>query len=67
MGLVEVITLLLGLSGFGLQPNPKAPTPDASLQYAIPDADVVVHVDAASLVPGNYAQLTKLACRPLKT
>lgn len=63
-GIVEVITLLLGLSGFGLQQNPKAPTPDAALQYAIADADVVVHVDAASLIPGNYAQLTKLADQP---
>lgn len=63
-GIVEVITLLLGLSGFGLQPNPKAPTPDAALQYAIPDADLVVHVDAASLIPGNYAQLVKLADQP---
>lgn len=63
-GLVEVITLLLGLSGFGLQQNPKPATPDAALQYAIADADVVVHVDAASLVPGNYAKLVRLADQP---
>ena len=29
-GIIEVIALLLGLSGFGLQNNPKAPTPDAA-------------------------------------
>lgn len=64
MGIVEIIALLLGLAGFGLQPNPKAPTPDQSLQYAMPDADVVIHVDAQSLIPGNYKLLTNLANQP---
>jgi len=63
-GIVDVITLLLGLSGFGLQNNPKPPTVDASLQYAIPEADVVFHVDAASIIPGNYKKLTELADNP---
>jgi hypothetical protein len=63
-GIVDVITLLLGLSGFGLAPNPKAPTPDASLEYAIPDPDIVVHLDAASLIPGNYKKLVELADQP---
>src|SRR4051812_49341433 len=63
-GIVDVITLLLGLSGFGLQPNPKPPTPEASLQYAIADADVVVHFDAASVIPGNYRKLTELGDNP---
>ncbi len=60
-GIVDVITLLLGLSGFGLAPNPRAPTPDASLQYAIADADLVIHFDAASVIPGNYKKLVELA------
>ncbi|MDQ3364325.1 MAG: hypothetical protein M3680_02700 [Myxococcota bacterium] len=63
-GLVEVITLLLGLSGFGLQPNPKAPTADQALQFAMPDADLVVHVDVASMVGNNYKVLTGLANQP---
>jgi hypothetical protein len=63
-GIVDVITLLLGLSGFGLQPNPKAPTADAALEYAIPDADVVAHFDVASVVPGNYKKLAELADQP---
>lgn len=63
-GLVEVITLLLGLSGFGVTPNPKAPTADQALQYAIPDADVVVHVDFATMVPGNYKALLGLPNLP---
>lgn len=63
-GLVEVITLLLGLSNFSLQANPKAPTADVALQYAMPDADVVVHFDAASVIPNNYKALTQLANQP---
>lgn len=63
-GIADIITLLLGLSGFGMQANPKAPTPDASLQYAIPDADLVVHFDAASVVPNNYKRLVELADQP---
>jgi hypothetical protein len=64
LGLVEVITLLLGLQGFGLTPNPKAPTADQSLQYAMPDADVVVQLDATSIIPGNYKALVGLAAQP---
>ncbi|MBA2538891.1 MAG: hypothetical protein H0V17_04585 [Deltaproteobacteria bacterium] len=63
-GLVEVITLLLGLSGFGLSPNPKPATADVALQYAIPEADVVIHVDVASIVPGNYKNLLALPNQP---
>lgn len=63
-GIIEVITLLLGLTGFGLAPNPKAPTADQALRYAMADPDVVAHVDAASLVPGNYKLLGQLADQP---
>lgn len=59
-GFIEVITLLLGMAGFGVQQNPKAPTADQALQYALPDADVVVHVDAMAVVPGNYKVLKAL-------
>ena len=64
LGFVEVILLLLGLSNFGLQANPTPPTADASLQYAMPDADVVLHVDAATFVPNNYRALTQLENQP---
>jgi len=63
-GIIEIISLLLGLSGFGLQANPKAPTADQALEYAIPDADVVSYVDAAGIIPGNYKVLTQLANQP---
>src|SRR5687767_9959408 len=64
LGFVEVILLLLGLSNFGLQANPNPPTADASLQYAMADADIVVHVDAATFVPNNYKALMQLANQP---
>jgi hypothetical protein len=63
-GIVEIISLLMGLQGFGLQADPKAPTPDASLAYAIPDADFVGHLDIASIVPGNYRVLQQLPDQP---
>ncbi|MBV8758582.1 MAG: hypothetical protein JO257_14950 [Deltaproteobacteria bacterium] len=59
-GIVEVVSLLLGLGGFGVQANPKAPTADQALEYAVPDADIVAHFDAASVIPGNYKALEAL-------
>jgi hypothetical protein len=64
IGIVEIITLLLGLAGFGLTPNPKPATSDQALYYAIPEADVVVHLDVASIVPGNYKNLLALPKQP---
>lgn len=64
LGFVEVILLLLGLSNFGLQANPAPPTPDASLQYAMADADIVLHVDAVTFVPNNYKALMQLGNQP---
>jgi hypothetical protein len=64
LGFVEVILLLLGLSNFGLQANPNPPTADTSLQYAMPDADLVLHVDTATFVPNNYKALMQLGNQP---
>jgi hypothetical protein len=64
VGIIEIITLLLGMTGFGLQANPKAPTADQALQYALADADLAVHLDAASIVPGNFKLLSQLADQP---
>lgn len=63
-GIVELITLLLGLQGLSVQSNPNAPTADAALQYAMPNADVVVQFDAVPVVPGNYKVLANLANQP---
>lgn len=63
-GIVEVITLLMGLSGFSVGTNPNAPTGDQALQYAMPDADIVVHFDAGSVIPNNYKVLKNLQNQP---
>jgi len=63
-GIGELIAILLGMQIFGVAPNPKAPTVDASLRYAIADADVVAQLDAASVVPGNYKALLTLPAVP---
>ena len=64
VGIVEVVSLLLGLNGFGVQANPRAPTADQALEYAVPDADIVAHLDAVSFIPNNYKALTQLADQP---
>src|SRR5262245_55192494 len=63
-GIYEVIALALALGGFGVQANPKAPTADVVLEYAVDDADAIAYVDAVPLIPGNYAVLTKLPDAP---
>lgn len=63
-GIIEVITLLMSLSGFSVSQNPKAPTADQALEYAVADADLVAHFDAASVIPGNYKVLTSLQNQP---
>jgi hypothetical protein len=63
-GFVEVITLLLGLSGLGVQPNPNAPSADRALEFAIADADLVAHFDAGSVIPGNYKVILQLQNQP---
>lgn len=61
----ELIALLLSLGGFGLTPNPTPPTPEQSLTYAMPEAELIVHLDLATVVPGNYKALTKLGEDPM--
>lgn len=63
-GIVELIVLLLGLAGIGLTPNPKPVTPDQALAYAVADADAVIHVDVASIVPNNFKALKALPTQP---
>lgn len=64
IGIVEIITLLMGLAGFGVGNNPKAPTADLALEYAMPDADIVTYIDVGALVPGNYKVLVNLPNHP---
>src|SRR5688572_6180908 len=64
MEIVQIITLLMGLSGFSVGTNPNAPNADQALQYAVPDADIVVHFDAGAVIPHNYKVLTNLPNQP---
>jgi hypothetical protein len=59
-GFAEAISLLLALGGLGVDANPKAPGADAVLEHSVDDADVVVHFDAAAVVPRNYKVLADL-------
>ena len=63
-GIVELISLLLSLAGFGITPNPKAPTVDQALEYAMPDADLVVQLDVGAVISNNYKTLLGLADQP---
>jgi hypothetical protein len=64
IGIVEIISLLMGISGFSVGTNPTAPTPQAALEYAMPDADIIAYADIGAIVPGNYKVLTGLANQP---
>lgn len=64
LGIVELVTLLMGVSGFSVGTNSAAPTPQAALEYAMPDADLVAYADVGALVHGNYKVLTALPNQP---
>jgi hypothetical protein len=63
-GIVELITVLMGIAGFGVGTNPKAPSPDQALEYGVADADIVAYFDAGSVIPQNYKVLTNLPNQP---
>jgi hypothetical protein len=60
-GFAEAISLLFALGGLGVDANPKAPTADVVLEHQLEDADLVVHFDAAAVIPRNYKVLTGLS------
>jgi hypothetical protein len=64
IGIVELIAMLMGASGFSVGTNPTTPTPQAALEYAMPDADVIAYADIGAVVPGNYKVLTGLVNQP---
>lgn len=63
-GFIEFLTALLALGGFGVDANPRAPSAAEVLRYAPAEADVMVHIDLAALVPNNYAALAALPSKP---
>jgi hypothetical protein len=63
-GIVELISLLLSLGGFGLATNPKPPSVDAALEFGMAAPDFVAHFDAASVIPSNYKVLMAMPDQP---
>ncbi len=60
LGLTEIIAFLMALSGFGVEPNPKAVGAAEVGRYAPAEADIMVHLDTTALVPGNFKALLDL-------
>ncbi len=60
-----ILAMIMALTSFTIKPNPKAPAADAALTYAVPDADVMMHVDLQATVVDNYPTWQKLADDPL--
>jgi hypothetical protein len=65
MELTGIFSVLLALSGFGVDANPRAPTADQVLEHAVPDADLVAYVDVSAIVPRNFKALTDLPRDPM--
>jgi hypothetical protein len=63
-GLLQVIGLMLALGGFGVDENKQAPSADEVLEYAVPDADAMIHLDVAAVAPRNYDALIALRDAP---
>ncbi len=64
MGAAELIVILLSLSGFGVQANPNAPSAQELARYAPDSPDVMIHLDAQAVLPGNWKYLQSLAEKP---
>jgi hypothetical protein len=63
-GLLQVISLMLALGGFGIDDEAKAPSADTVLEFAVDDADVILHANVAAVAPHNYDVLVGLADDP---
>ena len=64
-GFLELVTLMLALSGFGIDSNRKAPSADAVLAYTVEDAEVVAHLDVVAVGPRNHKVLVGLPDDPM--
>jgi hypothetical protein len=60
-----ILAMIMAISSFAVKANPKAPSADAVLTYAIDDADVVAYVDLKPTVIDNYPTWQKLPDDPL--
>jgi hypothetical protein len=64
MQFAQIFSLLMALSGFGIDANPNAPTADQVLEHSVDDADLVVHFDVAAVLPRNFKALVDLPNLP---
>jgi hypothetical protein len=64
-GISQIFSLLMALSGFGVDANPKAPSADVVLAHAVDDADVVLAVDVDAVAPRNLKALNDLPQNPM--
>jgi hypothetical protein len=60
----SITGLLLSISGFGINPNPRAPAAVEVLKYAPTDTMAVLHLDLVPLL-ANYPALVELSRSPL--
>lgn len=63
-GFLELVTLMLALSGFGVDANKKAPSADTVLAYTVDEADLVAYVDVVAVGPRNHKVLVGLPDDP---
>lgn len=59
-----LLAIVLAITNFSIQPNPKAPDGAAALEHAVDEADVIVHLDVKATVGNNYPTFRKLADDP---
>ncbi len=64
MQFAQIFSLLMALSGFGIDADPKAASADQVLEHSVDDADLVVHFDVAAVLPRNFKALTDLPNDP---
>jgi hypothetical protein len=63
MSIVEIVTILLSLTDFGIQPSPQPIPPADAIRLAPERPDVAAHVDFGAFVPNNHRALTTLASK----
>jgi hypothetical protein len=63
-GIWQVVSILMSLSGFGVQKDAAAPSAAEVVKYAPDDAETMFYLDTSSLIPGNYDLFAKLPSDP---
>jgi hypothetical protein len=61
---IKLLTVLLGLPSFGVEPDPAPPSAAEVTRYAPAQSDFTVYADLQAFVPNNYQALTSLPSLP---